>query len=142
MNTIYSIATFTVGFLFGYLVKSVFESKTGCPFKLKENVDKKEESVKSSRRKETCDKEKNSDSEWIDVDDENSESENVRQKLYFLLALSHLLIHKIFKIIFSKLFKNLKDFDRVNDDLKMVLVVRNDLKMGKGKVAAQVVLVL
>jgi hypothetical protein len=140
MNTIYSIATFTVGFLFGYLVKSVFESKT--KFKPKENLDKKEESVKSSRRKETCDKEKNSDSEWIDVDDENSESENVRQKLYFLLALSHLLIHKMFKIIFSKLFKNLKDFDRVNDDLKMVLVVRNDLKMGKGKVAAQVVLVL
>ena len=30
------------------------------------------------------------------------------------------------------------DFDSVTGEYKMVLVVRNDLKMGKGKVAAQV----
>ena len=30
------------------------------------------------------------------------------------------------------------DFDSVSGEYKMVLVVRNDLKMGKGKVAAQV----
>ena len=30
------------------------------------------------------------------------------------------------------------DFDAVTGEYKMVLVVRNDLKMGKGKVAAQV----
>lgn len=29
-------------------------------------------------------------------------------------------------------------FDSIDSEYKMVLVVRNDLKMGKGKVAAQV----
>ena len=33
---------------------------------------------------------------------------------------------------------NTSYFDCVDSEYKMVLVVRNDLKMGKGKVAAQV----
>ncbi len=38
-----------------------------------------------------------------------------------------------------KKINKLKDINRLNDDddLKMVLIVRNDLKMGKGKAAAQ-----
>lgn len=35
-------------------------------------------------------------------------------------------------------WKNIKDTINYDDDFKMVLVVRNDLKMGKGKAAAQV----
>ena len=34
--------------------------------------------------------------------------------------------------------ENLMDFGLVSGEYKMVFVVRNDLKMGKGKVAAQV----
>ena len=37
-----------------------------------------------------------------------------------------------------KLFKfKIKNFSQFDDEFKMVLVVRNDLKMGKGKAAAQ-----
>ena len=34
--------------------------------------------------------------------------------------------------------ENILDFGLVSGEYKMVFVVRNDLKMGKGKVAAQV----
>ena len=35
--------------------------------------------------------------------------------------------------------ENILDFGLVSGEYKMVFVVRNDLKMGKGKVAAQVI---
>ena len=41
-------------------------------------------------------------------------------------------------VSFSLQSTSVLDFDSVSGEYKMVLVVRNDLKMGKGKVAAQV----
>ena len=46
---------------------------------------------------------------------------------------------KILKDLYCHLqVENLMDFGLVSGEYKMVFVVRNDLKMGKGKVAAQV----
>lgn len=43
-------------------------------------------------------------------------------------------------IVFQR--ERILSFDHVSDEYKMVFVVRNDLKMGKGKVAAQVSIVV
>ena len=44
--------------------------------------------------------------------------------------------------LFNNIFQKQKLQDLPCEQLKLVLVVRNDLKMGKGKVAAQVIISL